>query len=104
MIDYDDDLADERNEEPEPRELPEFLLEQPGPCCICGKPERTHGCFRCGKPVCINEQNYLRDSACGSWILDWWTVGAYDPDDGNEFWCQKCVEQALAAGARGETS
>ena len=94
MIYYDDDLEEER----EPRELPEVHLLESGPCCMCGKPDQQHGCFRCGRPVCIDDSNYMADSACGGWIMCWCSNGAMDPDDGNEFWCHECIEEELTAG------
>lgn len=94
------DLWDEEQDvEQELQALPEAELEQPGPCCICGTPDCPHACFHCGKPVCMDLQNYQEDSSCGGWILDWWTDGADDPDDGNEFWCQDCLE-AVAISRR----
>ena len=48
MMFWDDDEEVER----EPQELPEIRLDEAGPCCMCGKPEQQHGCFRCGRPVC----------------------------------------------------
>jgi hypothetical protein len=77
--------------EAEPGELPEAVVEQPGPCVTCGKPEQQHGCFKCGKPVCMNETNYLADSDCGGWILDSWHPSA--PDE-NEFWCTACLKES----------
>jgi hypothetical protein len=100
MIDYDDEIEEER----EPREMQEVRLDEPGPCCMCGKPDQRHGCFRCGRPVCMDESNYLADSACGGWIMDWCSNGEFDPDDGNEFWCHACIEEELAAGPGGEQS
>ncbi len=88
------DKDEEDMREEEPREMPEARLDAPGPCCICGKPDCTHACFLCGKPVCMDPQNYYADSSCGSWIMDWWSNGADDPDDGNEFWCNTCLEEA----------
>jgi hypothetical protein len=40
----------------------------------------------------MNADNYMNDSTCGGWIMDWWSNGAMDPDDGNEFWCKMCLE------------
>jgi hypothetical protein len=87
---WDDDL--DREQEPEPQELPSFLLDESGPCRICGRPKQHHACFHCGSPVCMDESNYMNDTVCGSWILDWWHNSAFDPDDGNEFWCKECVK------------
>jgi hypothetical protein len=87
---YLDDIEEER--EDEPREMQTILLDEPGPCIICQKPDCHYGCFRCGRPVCYKLDNYLADSTCGGWIMDWWSNGAYDPDDGNEFWCKACLE------------
>jgi len=36
----------------------------------------------------------MEDSTCGGWILDWWHNSAFDPDDGNEFYCQNCLKEA----------
>lgn len=86
----------EEKEEHEPQkgaEVAEFGPWEPGPCCICGKPDQEHGCFRCGRFVCIDETDFMLDSACGGWILDWWHPCAFDPDDGNEFWCRECFQQ-----------
>jgi hypothetical protein len=83
---------DELKEDLEPRELPEVKLSESGPCCVCGTPNCTNACFCCGEPVCMDPTDYQGDSACGGWILDWWHNSAYDPDDGNEFWCRGCME------------
>ena len=84
---YDDDDESEC----EPRELPTMNVD--GSCCVCGKPGQQSGCFRCGLPVCMVPGDYMADSACGSWILDWWHDSAFDADDGNEFWCKVCLEE-----------
>jgi hypothetical protein len=94
MTHYEDE---EDLREDDPQALPEARLDTPGPCCICGKPDCTHACFLCGKPVCMDTQNYQADSSCGSWIMDWWSNGADDPDDGNEFWCNSCLEEEKIA-------
>jgi hypothetical protein len=91
---WEDEEFEERDEEPQ--ELPQVVLDEPGSCVVCGKLGRGYGCFRCGQPVCINADDYFADSACGGWILDWWTDGAYDPDDGNEFYCNHCLEEVNA--------
>jgi hypothetical protein len=49
----------------------------------------------------MDESNYMADSECGGWIMDWFSNGAMDPDDGNEFWCKACQS---AAGAESERS
>ncbi len=90
MVYYADDIEER---EDEPRELPTALLDEPGRCCICHKPGRRYGCWRCGRPVCMDLTNYQADSTCGGWIMDWWSNGAMDPDDGNEFWCKDCLEK-----------
>jgi len=87
------DVEDEGMSKDEQREMPEVWLSALGPCGMCGKPDQRHGCFKCGRPVCMDESNYMADSACGGWILDWWSNGAMDPDDGNEFWCQACLAE-----------
>ncbi len=97
MMFWDDD----EEIEPEPRELPEVRLDEAGPCCICGKPGQQHGCFRCGRPVCMDARDYLADSTCGGWIMDWWSNGAFDPDEGNEFWCHTCIAEELASTETG---
>jgi hypothetical protein len=96
MIYWDDDVEIEQ-EEREPQELPVALLDEPGPCCMCGKVGQPRACFHCGKPVCMSTEDYQADSSCGGWILDWWHNAAFDPDDGNEFWCKTCIEEAAAA-------
>ena len=65
----------------EPRELPEALLDEPGPCCICDKPDQRHACFSCGKPVCMHPIDYLADTRCGGWILDSWHPVAPDENE-----------------------
>lgn len=87
MDDEQDDL--EQGE----KELPEVFLTESGPCVVCGKAGCQQGCFRCGKPVCMNGQDYQADSSCGSWLLDWWSNGAMESTDGNEFWCNGCLEE-----------
>jgi hypothetical protein len=87
---------DEYEDDPEPVELPTVSIYPPARCCICRRPGQSLGCFRCGKPVCYNEKDYQRDSHCGGWILDWWHNSAYDYDDGNEFYCRKCLQKAYA--------
>lgn len=86
------DDKDRYNGEPEPQELPEVMAGQPGSCCVCGKLAQRNSCFKCGKPVCYNEQNYLEDSACGGWILDSWHPDA--PEE-NEYWCQHCLKEGI---------
>jgi hypothetical protein len=89
MVYYNED--EER--EPEPQELPEVRLDQPGTCRTCGKgPECPNGCFRCGRPVHYNAQSYLSDSPCGGWILDTWHN---DHPEGNEFYCNECLHAGL---------
>lgn len=88
---YLDDI-DEEEREDEPREMQTILLDEPGQCIICQKTDCHYGCFRCGRPVCYHPTNYQADSTCGGWIMDWWSNGAYDPDDGNEFWCTECLK------------
>lgn len=92
MIYDDDELALDGEREEEPRELPEVTVAS-APCTTCGKLEQFHGCFRCGKSVCMDEQQYMADTDCGAWILDWWSNGAMNPDDGNEYWCQACLRE-----------
>lgn len=92
---------DEAESEPEPREMPAVFLNESGPCCMCGKPDQQRGCFRCGRPVCMDPENSMNDSGCGGWIMDWWSNGAMDPDDGNEFWCKECIAEQLAGNERG---
>jgi hypothetical protein len=72
----------------EEREVQTLRLDELGPCCICGRPGRRYGCFRCGQPVCYNDLNYFASSECGGWILDSWHPG--HPDE-NEFRCQICL-------------
>lgn len=88
---------DEEERKQEERALPEVWLMEKGACCMCGVPEQRHGCFRCGRPVCMQASNYLADSPCGGWILDWWSNGAYDLDNGNEFWCRTCLQEEYGA-------
>ena len=87
MRDYDD-YEGER----EPREIATATLDQPSTCSICGRPDQKYACFRCGNPVCYNQQNYWSDSTCGGWILDTWHPG--HPDD-NEFYCRMCLHAGL---------
>lgn len=89
MTYYDED-TEEREEEP--HELPTITLGEPGPCSTCGKADQHYGCFRCGRPVCYNAQNYLADSTCGGWILDSWHP---DAPEGNEFYCNMCLHAGL---------
>ncbi|MGI9057116.1 MAG: hypothetical protein ACR2H5_00875 [Ktedonobacteraceae bacterium] len=86
-------MCEDEDGESEPRALPEVVSSGPGPCCVCKKSGRWRSCFRCGRPVCMDETNYMADTACGSWILDWWQESAFDEDDGNEYWCHACQEQ-----------
>ncbi len=86
MLYYDEELEES---EVEPSELPEAIVERPGPCVTCGKPEQQNGCFKCGLPVCYNPENYLADSDCGGWILDSWHPSA---PGGNEYWCKSCLQ------------
>lgn len=85
---YLDEDAYYDHEDEEPRELLEIMLDAPGSCTTCGKHGQQRGCFRCGKPVCYNEKDYLADTKCGGWILDSWHPAA--PDD-NEYYCQECL-------------
>lgn len=85
---FPDDDYDERDEEPREVEIPTFTLDQPGPCCICGRPGRVYACFSCGRPVCYNEQDYFASSNCGGWILDSWHPA--HPEE-NEFYCGECL-------------
>ncbi len=99
MIHYDEGDEDEREEEP--REIDTVMVEEPAPCCICGRPGRRYGCFRCGRSVCYSETNYFADTPCGGWLLDTWHD---DHPEGNEFYCQIClhanlVDQAGASAA-----
>lgn len=65
------------------------------PCSVCGKPDQAQACMRCGKPVCMDPTDYMADSECGSWILDWWHDSAMrDDEDGNEFYCKPCLKEA----------
>src|SRR5215469_1320906 len=86
---YDEDSV---MDEDEPRAMPEVWLAETGPCCVCSKADQRHGCFHCGRPVCMDAGDYMNDSTCGGWIMDWWTSGAMDPDDGNEFLYKACLE------------
>lgn len=87
---FPDDYEDQEREEAE-REMPDMgHVWPPAPCVMCKK-EATRACMHCGEPVCINLANYMKKSTCGDWILDWWTDGAMDPDDGNQFWCINCL-------------
>lgn len=70
----------------------------PAPCVVCGKPA-SRACMRCGEPVCIHPSNYMAKSSCGNWIMDWWSNGAMDPDDGNEFWCAGCLKEEYGPDA-----
>jgi hypothetical protein len=88
-VDYCDD--DEEREE-EPQEIQTVGADPPGPCCICGKPDRGYACFRCGRPICINAEDYWSDSTCGGWILDTHHPG--HPED-NEFYCNVCLHAGL---------
>ncbi len=88
---YSADDIEER--EDEPRELSMALLDKPGRCCMCHKPGRRYACWRCSRPVCMDLTNYQADSTCGGWIMDWWSNGVYDYDNGNEFWCKDCLEK-----------
>ena len=97
MMFWDDDEELEH----EPRELPVIRLDEAGRCCICGKLEQQHSCLRCGRPVCMDKADYLADSTCSGWIMDWWSNGAFDPDDGNEFWCRACLAEELASTETG---
>ena len=60
-------------------------------CVTCGKPLAYDTvCYRCGQPV------HLQEPACGSWILDSWHPMAFDEVDGNEFWCQECLNKGYS--------
>ena len=85
MILINDDYSEY---EEEPREVQTVTIHPPQPCHICGRPERDYACFRCGKPVCYNKQDYFADTACGGWILDTWHPS--HPED-NEFYCRVCL-------------
>lgn len=94
---FPDDYEDQVNEDERP--MPDMAHIYPAEnCSVCGKPDCTRGCMRCGKPVCTSE-NYMEDSTCGGWIMDWWSNGAMDPDEGNEFYCKPCLREVY-----GETS
>ena len=54
-------------------------------CVTCGQPvPELTTCDLCDKPV------HLKEPDCGEWLLDSWQV---DPDEGNTFWCKKCLEK-----------
>jgi hypothetical protein len=90
---FPDDYEDQEENEDE-RPMPDMPhVHPPEPCSVCGKPGAIRGCMRCGQPVCIHPENYMADSTCGGWIMDWWSNGAMDPDDGNEFWCKPCLKE-----------
>ncbi|MGH2505874.1 MAG: hypothetical protein ACRDHZ_00405 [Ktedonobacteraceae bacterium] len=90
---FPDDYEDNQEYEYE-RPMPDMPHIWPAEnCSICGKPGCTRGCVHCGKAVCINAENYMEGSTCGGWIMDWWSNGAYDPDEGNEFWCNTCKKE-----------
>ena len=90
MIFPDDSEDQEDNDEQPMPDMPH--VHPPEPCSVCGKPDCIRACMHCGKPVCISA-NYMADSTCGGWIMDWWSNGATDPDDGNEFWCKPCLKE-----------
>lgn len=79
---------EEDRDEPEPKTVETYTVE-PGPCVTCGKPDQRYGCYVCGKPVCMNEQDYWSDTACGGWILDTWHPA--HPED-NEYYCNACLK------------
>lgn len=81
---------DEEERDEEPVVVDTFALDKQGPCCVCGKPGCTNGCFSCGQPVCYNEQDYWASSTCGGWILDSWHP---EHPEGNEFYCSKCSQE-----------
>jgi hypothetical protein len=81
---------DEEDDEPQEQETPTVVLDVPGQCCTCGKPDCTNGCFRCGRPVCYNMSDYFADTDCGGWILDTWHPG--HPSE-NEYYCFKCLRE-----------
>lgn len=83
---------DEEERDQEPREVQTLTIYPPAPCWLCGRPEQGHVCFRCGRPVCYNQENYFSDSSCGGWILDTWHN---EHPDGNEFYCKVCLHAGL---------
>jgi hypothetical protein len=83
---------DELDEEREPEEVQTVTVYPPAPCCICGRPEQGHACFRCGQAVCYNQENYFGESTCGGWILDTWHP---EHPHGNEFYCNVCLVAGL---------
>lgn len=86
---FPDDYEDQADEDERP--MPDMPHVYPAEnCSVCNKPDCTRGCMHCGKPVCTAEK-YMEDSTCGGWIMDWWSNGAMDPDEGNEFWCKPCL-------------
>ena len=95
--DYDDEPGwcgyDDEGEDDERGELPTAYANPSGPCVVCSKADQQFACFRCGEPVCMDEDNIMNDTGCGGWIMDWWSNGAMDPDDGNEYWCKHCLER-----------
>lgn len=83
----------EEDDDDELQVMESVTIYPPAPCCICGMTNQTFGCYRCGKPVCMDAENYMHDapSGCGAWIMDWHSNGAMSPDDGNEYYCQTCL-------------
>ena len=93
---YDDEGwcgFDGEGDDDEPGELPTAFASPPGPSVVCGKANLGFACYRCGQPVCMQPTDCMEDSECGAWIMDWWSNGAMDLDDGNEFWCRRCLEK-----------
>jgi hypothetical protein len=84
---WEDD--DDGEDEPQEQATPTVVLDVPGPCCACGKPDCTNGCFRCGRPVCYDLSDYFADTACGGWILDTWHP---EHPSENEYYCQNCLK------------
>ena len=95
--DEDYDFDDEDEEDEEPREIPLGHADPPGPCTTCGKANQQFCCAHCGEPCCVDPFNVMADTGCGSWIMDWWSNGAMDPDDGNEYWCNHCLDEESRA-------
>lgn len=92
MTRYDEDIEDRYEDEEKFIELPDTSLDHPAACWICGKPDCKRACFRCGFPVCYNEQSYFEDSTCGAWTLDTW----HDAHpEGNTFYCSVCLHAGL---------
>lgn len=96
FAEYEDE-EDELDEEPLTMES--VTIYPAEPCSICGVPGQSFGCHRCGKPVCMDQTNYMHDApnGCGSWIMDWHSNSAMSPDDGNEYYCKSCLEEVYGA-------